>query len=89
MIHIIFVAELSYISPIKNTSSPILTHFFLSLLIIYLSFSFSSNRWVNAPPCRDCGNDTVAQGMTAPLPSETLYGASRVEQYRYVVEYML
>lgn len=43
----------------------------------------SFNRWVNSPPCQDCGNKTVGQGMGVALPSETLYGASRVELYRY------
>ncbi|GAU11615.1 hypothetical protein TSUD_346070 [Trifolium subterraneum] len=54
-------------------------HAFLLQLLFWFKQSF---RWVNAPSCRDCGNETVGQGMTAPLPSETLYGASRVEQYR-------
>ncbi|KAK2365173.1 DNA repair protein Rad4 family [Trifolium repens] len=54
----------------------------LAKLLFWFKQSF---RWVNAPSCRDCGNETVGQGMTAPLPSETLYGASRVEQYRCTV----
>ncbi|KAK2365174.1 DNA repair protein Rad4 family [Trifolium repens] len=57
-------------------------HAFLLQLLFWFKQSF---RWVNAPSCRDCGNETVGQGMTAPLPSETLYGASRVEQYRCTV----
>ncbi|XP_057439470.1 peptide-N(4)-(N-acetyl-beta-glucosaminyl)asparagine amidase [Lotus japonicus] len=54
-------------------------HAFLLQLLFWFKKSF---RWVNSPSCQDCGNQTVAQGMTAPLPSETRYGASRVELYR-------
>ncbi|XP_027350294.1 peptide-N(4)-(N-acetyl-beta-glucosaminyl)asparagine amidase isoform X2 [Abrus precatorius] len=54
-------------------------HAFLLQLLFWFKQSFS---WVNSPSCHDCGNETVGQGMTAPLPSETLYGASRVEVYR-------
>nr|XP_027188488.1 peptide-N(4)-(N-acetyl-beta-glucosaminyl)asparagine amidase isoform X2 [Cicer arietinum] len=57
-------------------------HAFLLQLLFWFKQSF---RWVNSPSCRDCGNETVGQGMTAPLPSETLYGASRVELYRCTV----
>ncbi|KAL9320370.1 hypothetical protein ACSQ67_012209 [Phaseolus vulgaris] len=54
-------------------------HAFLLQLLFWFKKSF---RWVNSPSCHDCGKQTVAQGMTAALPSETLYGASRVELYR-------
>ncbi|KAK7258708.1 hypothetical protein RIF29_24290 [Crotalaria pallida] len=54
-------------------------HAFLLQLLYWFKQSF---RWVNSPSCYDCGNETVGQGMTAALPSETLYGASRVELYR-------
>ncbi|KAG4928908.1 hypothetical protein JHK85_055394 [Glycine max] len=54
-------------------------HAFLLQLLFWFKRSF---RWVNSPSCHDCGNDTVGQGMAPPLPSETLYGASRVELYR-------
>ncbi|KAJ1413898.1 Rad4/PNGase transglutaminase-like fold [Sesbania bispinosa] len=51
----------------------------LAKLLFWFKKSF---RWVNSPSCHNCGNETVDQGMTAALPSETLYGASRVELYR-------
>ncbi|CAK7340939.1 unnamed protein product [Dovyalis caffra] len=54
-------------------------HAFLQQLLFWFKQSF---RWVNAPPCDSCGNDTVIQGMGAALPSETQYGAARVELYR-------
>ncbi|XP_020210972.1 peptide-N(4)-(N-acetyl-beta-glucosaminyl)asparagine amidase isoform X1 [Cajanus cajan] len=54
-------------------------HAFLLQLLFWFKQSF---RWVNSPSCHDCGNQTVGQGMTTPLPPETLYGASRVELYR-------
>ncbi|KAK7284260.1 hypothetical protein RJT34_19004 [Clitoria ternatea] len=54
-------------------------HAFLLQLLFWFKRSFS---WVNSPPCDDCGNKTVGQGMTSALPSETRYGASRVELYR-------
>ncbi|KAK7332877.1 hypothetical protein VNO80_29633 [Phaseolus coccineus] len=54
-------------------------HAFMLQLLFWFKTSF---RWVNSPSCHDCGKETVAQGMTAALPSETLYGASRVELYR-------
>ncbi|KAL3030530.1 hypothetical protein AAZX31_03G225800 [Glycine max] len=57
-------------------------HAFLLQLLFWFKRSF---RWVNSPSCRDCGNETVGQGMAPPLPSETLYGASRVELYRCTV----
>ncbi|KAH1079379.1 hypothetical protein GYH30_054103 [Glycine max] len=57
-------------------------HAFLLQLLFWFKRSF---RWVNSPSCHDCGNDTVGQGMAPPLPSETLYGASRVELYRCTV----
>ncbi|KAL5136086.1 Peptide-N(4)-(N-acetyl-beta-glucosaminyl)asparagine amidase [Glycine soja] len=57
-------------------------HAFLLQLLFWFKRSF---RWVNSPSCHDCGNETVGQGMAPPLPSETLYGASRVELYRCTV----
>ncbi|KAK7397300.1 hypothetical protein VNO78_18468 [Psophocarpus tetragonolobus] len=54
-------------------------HAFLLQLLFWFKQSF---RWVHSPSCHDCGKATVGQGMTAALPSETLYGASRVELYR-------
>lgn len=55
-------------------------HAFLLQLLFWFKQSF---RWVNEPHCDGCGNDTVNQGMDAALPSETQYGAARVELYRY------
>ncbi|XP_030467016.1 peptide-N(4)-(N-acetyl-beta-glucosaminyl)asparagine amidase isoform X1 [Syzygium oleosum] len=52
---------------------------FLIQLLYWFKRSFS---WVNAPPCEGCGSETAAQGMGRPLPSELLYGGSRVEIYR-------
>ncbi|XP_019440498.1 PREDICTED: peptide-N(4)-(N-acetyl-beta-glucosaminyl)asparagine amidase isoform X3 [Lupinus angustifolius] len=54
-------------------------HAFLLQLLFWFKQSF---RWVDSPSCYDCGNKTTPQGMAAPLPSETLYGASRVEVFR-------
>lgn len=51
---------------------------------ILFFFFFCHCRWVNAPPCDTCGNDTRTQGMGDANSSEKLYGASRVELYRYV-----
>ncbi|KAF3647340.1 Peptide-N(4)-(N-acetyl-beta-glucosaminyl)asparagine amidase, partial [Capsicum annuum] len=51
---------------------------FLLQLLFWFKQSF---RWVNAPPCDSCGNETRNQGMGVANPSETLYGASRVELY--------
>ncbi|NP_001234560.2 putative peptide:N-glycanase [Solanum lycopersicum] len=52
---------------------------FLLQLLFWFKQSF---RWVNAPPCDTCGNDTRTQGMGDANSSEKLYGASRVELYR-------
>ncbi|KAK9177613.1 hypothetical protein WN944_023736 [Citrus x changshan-huyou] len=41
-------------------------------------------RWVNAPPCDGCSNETVGQGMGTPFPSKIQYGATRVELFRSV-----
>ncbi|KAF6136616.1 hypothetical protein GIB67_016072 [Kingdonia uniflora] len=40
------------------------------------------SRWVNSPPCDDCGSCTVNCGMGVPLPHEIQFGGSRVELYR-------
>ncbi|KAG5539355.1 hypothetical protein RHGRI_019791 [Rhododendron griersonianum] len=53
---------------------------FLLQLLFWFKQSF---RWVNAPSCDSCGSETVGSGMGTALSSETLYGASRVELYRY------
>ncbi|XP_016458163.1 peptide-N(4)-(N-acetyl-beta-glucosaminyl)asparagine amidase isoform X3 [Nicotiana tabacum] len=52
---------------------------FLLQLLFWFKQSF---RWVNAPPCDSCGNETRSQGMGVANSSETQYGASRVELYR-------
>ncbi|XP_054801161.1 peptide-N(4)-(N-acetyl-beta-glucosaminyl)asparagine amidase isoform X3 [Prosopis cineraria] len=65
-----------------NPSKSEKDHAFLLQLLFWFKQSF---RWVNSPPCHDCGNKTVGQGMTDALPSETLYGASRVELYRCTI----
>ncbi|CAJ1961058.1 unnamed protein product [Sphenostylis stenocarpa] len=54
-------------------------HAFMLQLLFWFKKSF---RWVNSPSCHDCGKETVGQGMTAALPSETLYGASRLVETR-------
>ncbi|XP_060218163.1 peptide-N(4)-(N-acetyl-beta-glucosaminyl)asparagine amidase isoform X2 [Lycium barbarum] len=51
---------------------------FLLQLLFWFKQSF---RWVDAPPCDSCGNETRSQGMGVANSSETLYGASRVELY--------
>ncbi|KAM3378358.1 peptide-N(4)-(N-acetyl-beta-glucosaminyl)asparagine amidase isoform X1 [Capsicum galapagoense] len=51
---------------------------FLLQLLFWFKQSF---RWVNAPPCDSCGKETSNQGRGVANPSETLYGASRVELY--------
>ncbi|KAK6143225.1 hypothetical protein DH2020_023573 [Rehmannia glutinosa] len=56
-----------------------LDHAFLLQLLFWFKQSF---RWVNAPPCDSCNNDTINQGMGVANHSESLYGASRVELYR-------
>ncbi|XP_050224072.1 peptide-N(4)-(N-acetyl-beta-glucosaminyl)asparagine amidase isoform X2 [Mercurialis annua] len=53
-------------------------HAFLLQLLFWFKESF---RWVNAPPCDGCGNNTTNQGMGTALPSELQYGATRVELY--------
>lgn len=49
--------------------------------------AYDNCRWVNAPPCDNCGKETVNEGMGVANPSETCYGASRVELYRYAYFY--
>nr|GMD86920.1 peptide-N(4)-(N-acetyl-beta-glucosaminyl) asparagine amidase [Ipomoea batatas] len=63
--------------PTKNEQD----HAFLLQLLFWFKQSF---RWVNAPPCDSCGNETRNEGMGTANPSELQYGASRVEVYRYV-----
>lgn len=45
--------------------------------------AYDNCRWVNTPPCDNCGKETVNEGMGVANPSETRYGALRVELYRY------
>lgn len=40
------------------------------------------NRWVNSPPCDNCGSGTNDNGMGTALPSEAKYGGFRVELYK-------
>ncbi|XP_020256663.1 peptide-N(4)-(N-acetyl-beta-glucosaminyl)asparagine amidase [Asparagus officinalis] len=54
-------------------------HAFLLHLLSWFKQSF---RWVNSPPCENCGSGTSNIGMGTPLPSEISYGGSRVELYR-------
>ncbi|VFQ66296.1 unnamed protein product [Cuscuta campestris] len=54
-------------------------HAFLLQLLFWFKQSF---KWVNAPPCDRCGNETRNESMGTPYPSELQYGASRVELYR-------
>ncbi|KAG6703110.1 hypothetical protein I3842_07G067200 [Carya illinoinensis] len=54
-------------------------HAFLLQLLSWFKQSF---RWVNAPPCDGCGNETMNNGMGSPLSSEIQFGASRVELFR-------
>ncbi|KAJ0982872.1 hypothetical protein J5N97_011127 [Dioscorea zingiberensis] len=56
-----------------------LDHSFLLQLLLWFKQSF---RWVNSPPCNNCGSGTSNIGMGSPLPSETEYGGFRVELYR-------
>ncbi|KAI9076505.1 hypothetical protein K1719_041491 [Acacia pycnantha] len=65
-----------------NPSKSEKDHAFLLQLLFWFKQSF---RWVNSPPCHDCGNETVGQGMDDALDSETRYGASRVELYRCTI----
>ncbi|XP_052194521.1 peptide-N(4)-(N-acetyl-beta-glucosaminyl)asparagine amidase isoform X2 [Diospyros lotus] len=53
-------------------------HAFLLQLLFWFKKSF---RWVSAPPCDGCGNETINVGMDTALPSESIHGASRVELY--------
>ncbi|KAK1351932.1 Peptide-N(4)-(N-acetyl-beta-glucosaminyl)asparagine amidase [Heracleum sosnowskyi] len=54
-------------------------HAFLLQLLFWFKTSF---RWVHAPDCDGCGNETVNHGMGVADPSETRFGASRVELSR-------
>ncbi|KZV47314.1 peptide-N(4)-(N-acetyl-beta-glucosaminyl)asparagine amidase-like [Dorcoceras hygrometricum] len=62
-------------SPTKDE----LDHAFLLQLLFWFKQSF---RWVNAPPCDSCNNDTINQGMGIANNLELQFGASRVEIYR-------
>ncbi|KAM7278541.1 hypothetical protein ACFE04_005675 [Oxalis oulophora] len=74
----ISLAKVGNFKPSKSEQD----HAFLLQLLSWFKQHF---RWVNAPPCDGCGNNTVGQGMGAPLPSESKYGANRVEIYRCTV----
>uniref|UniRef100_A0A5B7BTB4 Putative peptide-N(4)-(N-acetyl-beta-glucosaminyl)asparagine amidase isoform X1 n=1 Tax=Davidia involucrata TaxID=16924 RepID=A0A5B7BTB4_DAVIN len=72
---LVALAKEGNFEPSKNEQD----HAFLLQLLFWFKQSF---RWVNAPSCDGCGNETTSQGMGVALPSETLYGTSRVEVYR-------
>ncbi|GAB4835995.1 Peptide-N(4)-(N-acetyl-beta-glucosaminyl) asparagine amidase [Ancistrocladus abbreviatus] len=71
---LVALAKEGSFSPTKDERD----HAFLLQLLFWFKRSFS---WVHAPPCDSCGNETINQGMGVPFPSETQYGASRVELY--------
>lgn len=52
-----------------------------SLMLLSCFSVFFRLRWVHAPDCDGCGNKTVSHGMGVPDPTETRFGASRVELY--------
>ncbi|XP_010923840.1 peptide-N(4)-(N-acetyl-beta-glucosaminyl)asparagine amidase [Elaeis guineensis] len=52
---------------------------FLLQLLFWFKQSF---RWVNSPPCDNCGGGTNNIGMGTALPSEIKFGGTRVELYR-------
>lgn len=72
---LIALAREGNFNPTKNEKD----HAFLLQLLFWFKQSF---RWVNAPPCDSCNNETVSQGMGMANSSESLYGASRIELYR-------
>nr|GMC91032.1 peptide-N(4)-(N-acetyl-beta-glucosaminyl) asparagine amidase [Ipomoea batatas] len=72
---LISLAREGNFEPTKNEQD----HAFLLQLLFWFKQSF---RWVNAPPCDSCGNETRNEGMGTANPSELQYGASRVELYR-------
>ncbi|CAA2980096.1 peptide-N(4)-(N-acetyl-beta-glucosaminyl)asparagine amidase [Olea europaea subsp. europaea] len=72
---LIALAREGNFKPTKNEQD----HAFLLQLLFWFKQSF---RWVNAPPCDSCNNETVSQGMGVANPSESLYRASRIELYR-------
>ncbi|XP_028770648.1 peptide-N(4)-(N-acetyl-beta-glucosaminyl)asparagine amidase isoform X2 [Neltuma alba] len=75
---LVSLAKEGNFSPSKSEKD----HAFLLQLLFWFKQSF---RWVNSPNCHDCGNNTIGQGMADALPSETLYGAFRVELYRCTI----
>ncbi|TVU39062.1 hypothetical protein EJB05_12465, partial [Eragrostis curvula] len=72
---LVSLAKEGNFSPSKEEEN----HAFLLQLLFWFKQSF---RWVNAPPCDNCGRETSNVGMGTPLPSEIEFGASRVEIYR-------
>ncbi|KAK1400904.1 Peptide-N(4)-(N-acetyl-beta-glucosaminyl)asparagine amidase [Heracleum sosnowskyi] len=69
------LAKVGNFTPSKSDQD----HAFLLQLLFWFKTSF---RWVHAPDCDGCGNETVNHGMGVADPSETRFGASRVELYR-------
>ncbi|KAK4279133.1 hypothetical protein QN277_016886 [Acacia crassicarpa] len=65
-----------------NPSKSEKDHAFLLQLLFWFKKFF---RWVNSPPCRDCGNETVGQGMADANESEAPYVPRRVELYRCTI----
>ncbi|CAH9111719.1 unnamed protein product [Cuscuta epithymum] len=72
---LISLAREGNFEPTKNEQE----HAFLLQLLFWFKKSF---KWVNAPPCDSCGNETSNKGMGTAYPSELQFGASRVELYQ-------
>ena len=52
------------------------------LLELLAWFKFDFFKWVDAPPCVQCGGSTTSVGSAPPDADEVRWGAGRVENYR-------
>ena len=52
------------------------------LLELLAWFKFDFFRWVDSPPCVQCGGSTLSVGSAPPDADELRWGAGRVENYR-------